>query len=280
MTQAQGSNFPWAWTGIAAVGLAAILWAERRAPLRARQEPEQRHVLRNLALAVANAGVMWLIEQRTVERLSHAVERRGWGLSRLPFLPKALRLPLALIVMDYTFYLWHRACHRVPGLYRLHAVHHADHDLDASTALRFHIGETVAALPVRAAQVLLAGLGPKDYAIWRRIFVLNVAFHHANWRLPAWAERWLSRVIVTPELHDIHHSKASRERESNWSSGLVLWDQLHGTLRRQARTASIGDPAYPRPQDRALAALLATRPVASKLDEPDRPEVARGGAGA
>jgi len=249
-------QFPWAWTALAAIGVGAILVAERRAPLRPRAEPEGPHVARNLLLAGANAAVMHTLEAATVERLSRLVERRNWGLSRLAFVPRWARLPVALLVMDYTFYLWHRACHRHGWLYRLHAVHHADRDLDASTAIRFHIGETLASTPVRAAQVLLAGLGPRDYAIWRRLFVLNVAFHHANWRLPGWAERWLSRGLVTPELHDIHHSKRAEERESNWGSGLVLWDQLHGTLRRKERTAEIGDPAYESAQRRALPGLL------------------------
>jgi sterol desaturase/sphingolipid hydroxylase (fatty acid hydroxylase superfamily) len=254
--RAQTTSFPWGWTLAAAAGLAAIAYAERKAPLRPRRECERAHVWRNLLLAGANGAFMSLVERPTVERLTHWVERRGVGLPRLLAVPGWARLGLALLVMDYSFYLWHRACHRFPGLYRLHAVHHADLDLDASTAIRFHLGEMLASAPVRAAQVLLAGLGPRDYAIWRRIFVLNIAFHHANWRLPPWLERLLSRVLVTPGLHHIHHSVDARERESNWSSGLVVWDQLHRTLRRQPRTAPIGDPAYCSERDHQIPGLL------------------------
>lgn len=256
--QARQEEFPWRWTILAVVGLGALFWAERRYPLRPRAEPEGGHVARNLTLAALNAAVLHVVETPSINGLTRLVARYDLGLSRRPWVPVWARLPVALLLMDYTFYLWHRACHRFPGLWRLHAVHHADRDLDASTAIRFHIGETLASLPVRAAQIVLAGLGPRDYAIWKRAFVLSVAFHHANLRLPAVVDRILSMVLVTPRLHDTHHSQDPTERESNWASGLVLWDQLHGTLRRRQRTAAIGDPDYAKARERKLAALLRT----------------------
>ena len=110
--------------------------------------------------------------------------------------------------MDYTLYVWHILTHRVPLLWRFHAVHHVDLDLDASTALRFHFGELAVSVPYRAAQIALLGVDAEALSYWQMFLSLSVLFHHSNVRLPREFESVLSWFVVTPRMHGIHHSKS------------------------------------------------------------------------
>jgi sterol desaturase/sphingolipid hydroxylase (fatty acid hydroxylase superfamily) len=174
--------------------------------------------------------------------LARRVEARRLGVShwlqgRIG-LSDGARDVVAVVLMDYTLYLWHVLSHRVPWLFRFHQVHHADLDLDTSTALRFHFGEFVAGVPYRAAQIAAIGVSPRALIVWQRLTAISVMFHHSNMRLPVRVERWLARVVMTPRLHGIHHSIVRDEQDSNWSSGLTVWDRLHGTYR-----ANVPQPA-------------------------------------
>ena len=172
------------------------------------------------------------------------------GIMQMLPLPSAARTAVALALMDYTLYLWHLLLHRSPALWRLHEPHHADLDLDASTAARFHFLEFVASIPWRAAQIVLIGVGPRTLALWQRLTLVEVFFHHSNVRLPFGLERWLARLVVTPRLHGIHHSVVRSERDSNFSSSLTLWDHLHGTVRTDVpqRRITIGLPNHRAPE--------------------------------
>jgi sterol desaturase/sphingolipid hydroxylase (fatty acid hydroxylase superfamily) len=149
--------------------------------------------------------------------------------------------------------------HRAPFLWRFHKVHHVDLDLTASTALRFHFAEMALSVPWRAAQVLLIGGSPRALAIWQDFLFLSVMFHHSNLRLPPKWERCLVRLIVTPRMHGIHHSIVEDETNSNWSSGLTVWDWLHGTLKLDLpqNAITIGVAAYREPNDVTLPKLIA-----------------------
>ena len=138
---------------------------------------------------------------------------------------------LALILLDYTLYLWHVLTHKLPFLWRFHKIHHADLDLTAATAIRFHFGEISISVVFRAAQILVIGVSPKAFKIWQNLLFLSIFFHHSNIKLPESFERKLQRILTTPRLHGIHHSEKQSEMDSNWSSGLTIWDYLHGTFR-------------------------------------------------
>jgi sterol desaturase/sphingolipid hydroxylase (fatty acid hydroxylase superfamily) len=214
-------------------GVAAVLVAtEVTHPLRRRQrEPKLRHMRRNATVGALSLATVQLCEQPIVLPLARYVERRRWGLlPRLP-VPDAVKPVLALVALDYTLYLWHVIVHRLPALWRFHRVHHADLDLDASTAIRFHVGELIASVPWRAAQVALIGVDARTLQTWQTLTLMSVLFHHSNARLPERVERLLALVLVTPRMHGIHHSTKADEMDSNWSSGLSLWDRLHGTFR-------------------------------------------------
>lgn len=236
-----------------------LVWLERRRPLRQSVEPKLTRESRNLAVAGISAVALQLTERPLIEKLTALVERRRWGLLKLSRLPVWLEVALAVVLMDYTLYLWHVLTHRLPFLWRFHVAHHVDLDLDASTALRFHFAELVLSVPFRAAQVLVLGTAPLSFSVWQNFLFLSIMFHHSNVRLPLEVERKLNKLVVTPRMHGIHHSIVREETDSNWSSGLTVWDWLHGTLRLGVPQGEviIGVPAYREPEEVELMRVLA-----------------------
>jgi sterol desaturase/sphingolipid hydroxylase (fatty acid hydroxylase superfamily) len=238
---------------------ALLIWQERRRPLRKRVEPEVPHYARNLVMASLGALTTVAIEAPLIQPLARFVEKRNLGLLGAFHLHGLVAAAAALVLMDYTFYVWHVLLHRVPLLWRFHAVHHVDLDLDTSTALRFHFGELLLSVPWRAAQVLVIGLSPFTFSVWQVWFALCVMFHHSNVQFPIRGERLLNRLLVTPRMHGVHHSKIAAETNSNWSSGLTVWDWLHGTLRLNVpqEKIKIGIPAFQNARAVILPAILA-----------------------
>jgi sterol desaturase/sphingolipid hydroxylase (fatty acid hydroxylase superfamily) len=237
----------------------ALLWFERKRPLRREVEPKLTRAARNLAVAASGAVALQLTEKPLVERLTALVERRRWGLLKRARLPLWLETAAAVVLLDYTLYLWHVLTHRLPFLWRFHVVHHVDLDLDATTALRFHFAELALSVPWRAAQILLIGVSPLSLSVWQTLLMVSILFHHSNVRLPVELERRLNLLFVTPRMHGIHHSTVREETDSNWSSGLTVWDVLHGTLRLDVPQdeITIGVPAYRDPRELELTKILA-----------------------
>lgn len=257
---------------LAGAALIAGLWlAERARPLRKQTHATAPRQLRNVAMGAGAMLVVTAIEMPLLERLAQGNVRARRGLVHALPLPRPLKLALGVAAMDYAFYWWHVATHRVPFLWRFHRVHHIDPDMDMTTALRFHALDMVVSLPFRIAQVVLSGADPGIVMAHRRFFDASVLFHHSNLRLPdRWDER-LSLVFTTPRMHGVHHSKVPAERDSNWSSGLSLWDRLHGTLRAKPRAAiDIGVADRASLADLTLANSLAApfRPTPQSLAEP------------
>jgi sterol desaturase/sphingolipid hydroxylase (fatty acid hydroxylase superfamily) len=241
-------------------GAFALLFSlERRRPLRRTVEPTLDRAERNLVMAGLAAAALQMTERPVTQRLTALVERRRWGLLRAIVLPRQIEAVIALLLLDYTLYLWHVLTHRVPQLWRLHIVHHVDLGLDASTALRFHAAELLVSVLWRAGQILCFGITRSTLSLWQTLTLLSVLFHHSNVRLPIEFERNLVRFIVTPRMHSIHHSTVHAETDSNWSSGLTIWDRLHGTLRLDVPqdAITIGVPAYREPNELGLINLLA-----------------------
>lgn len=243
---------------VAAGAVAALLVAERVSPLRERREDELPHTARNLSIVAITAVVTSLVERIILRPVQSLVERKRLGLLQRTSLSDRTRILLGALLLDYTLWWWHWMNHKVPFLWRFHLVHHVDHDLDASTALRFHFGEMALSVPYRAAQVLLFGIDRRTLDLWQRTLIASILFHHSNTRLPAAADDALARVLVTPRMHGIHHSDWLAETDSNWSSILSWWDWLHGTMRidiSQTRIR-IGVPAWQHPDDVTLPRLV------------------------
>jgi sterol desaturase/sphingolipid hydroxylase (fatty acid hydroxylase superfamily) len=236
---------------------AAVLVLERRYRARRYVEPQWTHARRNMAVAGIAAATVHLLEAPVVVPLARVVARRRWGLSYAIGGPPWLRSVLAVLLLDYTLYLWHIVVHRVPWLWRFHLVHHVDLDLDATTGLRFHAGELAASIPWRAAQVLVLGVSPTTLTLWQSLTLVSVLFHHSNTRLSDRLERRLSWIVTTPRMHAIHHSVNPVQLGSNFSSGLAVWDRLHRTARFDAGEVTVGVQGYLDPVEVALPRVLA-----------------------
>ncbi|MBK9244765.1 MAG: sterol desaturase family protein [Burkholderiales bacterium] len=216
----------------AGVFVLVALW-EALAPRRRRRFSRAQRWPHNLGLVALNAVVLRLLAPGAALAVALAAEDGRWGLLNLPALPAWIRVVLALLLLDLAIYLQHRLFHAVPALWRLHRVHHADPDYDVTTGLRFHPIEIGLSLAVKCA--VIAAIGAPVLAVLAFEIVLNAAamFNHANGRLPSAIDRWLRWLVVTPDMHRVHHSAILRETNSNFGFNLPWWDRLFGTYRAQ-----------------------------------------------
>ena len=240
------------------VGFVALLFIERRWPLRQRVDRWLRRLLINLMVAGPSFLILRLLLIPVVVAAATWAEARDFGLLRLIEIPTALATITAILLLDYTMYFWHWLNHRVPVLWRFHHVHHTDLDLDVSTAFRFHFGEMLLSVGARTIQVVIVGASPMAALIYEIVLEASTEFHHSNLRLPLRAERVLSWFIMTPRAHGIHHSIVAQETNSNYSNFLILWDRLHRTLRLNVRQQDIivGVPDYRDARELGLVSLL------------------------
>jgi sterol desaturase/sphingolipid hydroxylase (fatty acid hydroxylase superfamily) len=219
--------------------IAALLWWEHKRSLRCVVDNKLTRDARNLAVAGLAAIAIQSLEVPVAIAIATRAQQQRSGLVQIIRTPEWVKSVTAILLLDYTLYIWHRLTHRVPLLWRFHQVHHVDRERDASTALRLHFGEITMSVAFRAAQVWLIGPTLVSYAAWQTFLFICILFHHSNVRMPLIWERRLARVIVTPRLHGIHHSVVPEEVNSNWSSGFTVWDWLHGTLRTRVPQDSI-----------------------------------------
>lgn len=206
------------------------LW-ELLAPARDLSFPRLRRWPNNLALAALNVVIVRVLFPAAGVGLAVLAEAHGAGLLRLLDLPYWLAVLAGVAVLDLAIYLQHLLFHAVPALWRLHRVHHADPDFDVTTALRFHPVEILLSMFIKAAVIF--AFGPPVLAVLIFEFVLNGAsvFNHANIRLPPRIERVLRWLVVTPDMHRVHHSRIMRETNSNYGFNLSIWDRVFGTYR-------------------------------------------------
>lgn len=235
---------------LAAFG-AMALW-EGLAPARA-AGPRRRRWTANLGLAFVDALVVRLLLPGSTIAVALLAGREGWGLLNRADLPAPVAWLAALLLLDLAMYLQHALFHSVPVLARLHAVHHADPEFDVTTGLRFHPLEIVLSALVKLAAV--AALGPPVAAVVAFEVLLNAAamFNHANASLPARLEPWARRLLVTPDMHRIHHSVVERERNSNYGAILSVWDRMLGSYTASAAQLRIGLPGWN--DERTIASL-------------------------
>jgi sterol desaturase/sphingolipid hydroxylase (fatty acid hydroxylase superfamily) len=258
----------WLTPAIATVAFGAFVLLETKRPLRKRREDPLQRSARNLAMAGLTAAAVSALQGFIVRPVAEQVESRRLGLlARMP-LPPVLRRAAGVLLLDYTLWWWHWVNHRVPFFWRFHLVHHIDRDLDASTAIRFHFGEMSLSLFYRAAQIGILGVDRQTLSIWQAMLFVSIFFHHSNIRLTEDVDRALSRIVVTPRMHGIHHSDFAGETNSNWSSLFSWWDFLHGTFREDIpqRSIEIGVPAYQHPDDVTLGKSLAV-PFVEQRDD-------------
>lgn len=210
------------------MALAEWMW-----PRRVLTAPRARRWLTNLAIVGIDSLLVRAMAALSVPLAAVAAafyaERSGWGLLNLLALPGWLEIAVALVVLDFAIWLQHLLAHRVPVLWRLHQMHHADPDIDVSTAIRFHPLEIAFSMLYKIAWVLL--LGPSALAVVAFEVILNACamFNHSNVALPGWLDRILRLAVVTPDMHRVHHSTLPREHHTNFGFNLSIWDRLFAT---------------------------------------------------
>lgn len=209
------------------LGVFAVMatWEALR-PLRLGNLPRWLRWSNNLALLLAGNLLLRLVFPITAIGFAAWAEAQGWGVLGQVAWPVWAELGLALLVLDMAIYFQHRLFHIVPAFWRLHRVHHADTDFDVTTALRFHPLEIALSMLIKFA--VIAALGASPLAVLTFEIVLNAAamFNHGNVTLPSWLERPLRLLIVTPDMHRIHHSTLLHEANSNYGFNLSCWDRL------------------------------------------------------
>lgn len=214
-------------------GLAVL---ERFLPRRKPVQPGLRRWFTNLALVVIDtATVRVLALALPILAVAAAVDagQLGFGLFNQLNWPIWVELVLAVVILDFAIWLQHLITHKVPLFWRFHRVHHADRDFDVTTALRFHPLEIAASALFKVGLVYL--LGPSALAVVLFEVLLNATamFNHANLALPAWLDRALRLVLVTPDMHRVHHSARRDEHDSNYGFSLSVWDRIFGTYKAQ-----------------------------------------------
>lgn len=247
--------------------LLGLLAAEVLRPLRVRKLSRAGRLRVNLILAGTAAVPLRLLVVPTMLDIARSCQRHRLGLlPRLRLLSGGQRAVLGVLLLDATTYLWHRLNHGVPFLWRFHRVHHADADLDVSTAVRFHFGEVTLSTALHALQARVIAPTAATLITFEILLQAATMFHHSNWRLPRRIERLLLFALVTPRMHGIHHSILASETNTNFSVIFSVWDRLLGSARLgDLRQPIIGLPGVSPERASELGRLAAARLLVADL---------------
>jgi sterol desaturase/sphingolipid hydroxylase (fatty acid hydroxylase superfamily) len=259
---------------LVALALAEALW-----PRRGQDHGRGARWPHNLALIALDTLILRALVPLGVVGIALWGEAAGVGLFRLVAAPWWVSVPVTILLLDLAVYLQHVLFHRVPWLWRLHRVHHADVDVDVTTGLRFHPVEMLLSLALKGGVVLVVGGGAVAVLAFEILLNASSMFTHANVALPAHCDRLARRVLVTPDMHRVHHSVHRDECNSNYGFNLSCWDRLFGTYRDQPADGHaamrLGLEAFRAPGDQRLDRLLtqpwrAEREAAEARPGPDR----------
>lgn len=215
--------------GVFAV-MAALEWI---LPRKSRVMPRTGRWFTNISLIIVDTLTLRLVMPVLAVGMAIIAERSGWGLFNLTDWPIWLELISAVIIFDLLIYGQHVLMHQWPFLWRMHKVHHTDRDLDVTSGARFHPFEIILSMAYKLAAVAL--IGPAALAVFLYEIILNAAsmFNHANVKIPTALDRVVRAIIVTPDMHRVHHSVLMRETNSNYGNLLSIWDRLFRTYRDQ-----------------------------------------------
>lgn len=215
------------------LGLFAVLAAtEALAPRRARSQKRSQRWMTNWGFTILNTAMLRIIAiALPLLAVGAAVDAQaqGWGMFNAVNLPTWIEVVAAILILDFVIWAQHLITHKVPMLWRLHRVHHADVDMDVTTAIRFHPVEIALSMGLKIGVVYL--LGPAAIAVILFEIILNgtAMFNHANIRLPLRLDALVRRILVTPDMHRVHHSVHRHEHDSNYGFSLSVWDRMFGT---------------------------------------------------
>ena len=246
--------------GVAPVVLLAVFWGwESLRPFFGPRLGRYRHAGHNLAIALFNAVVLGFTFGLANFAVAAWSEQNQFGLLNLVDPSGPIRFMLALVLLDGWMYVWHRANHALPVLWRFHRMHHSERQMDVTTATRFHLGEHIGGAILRLGLIPLLGLQIWNLVAYDALVLAITQFHHADISIGR-GDRWLRLFIVTPFMHKVHHSDQQPETDSNYSTVLSVWDRLAGTFRMRSdpKTLVFGLSVFKEPQWQTWWGMLKT----------------------
>ncbi len=244
---------------VAAAVLGAMWLLEGLVPMFEGRRRRVRHGASNVALGLANAVVVAFVFAAAMLAATEWARANSFGLLRWLGAEGVAAAAAGFLLIDLWQYAWHRMNHGLPILWRFHAVHHADRELEASSGLRFHTGEIVLSSVARLAVLPVLGVSIAHVLLYEAVLLPVILFHHANVRLPENVDRRLRWLLVTPRMHWVHHSRHQPETDSNYSSVFSLWDRVFGSFRlsRDPGALRLGLAGMDRREWATLAGMLA-----------------------
>ncbi|NVC93369.1 sterol desaturase family protein [Vibrio natriegens] len=214
----------------------------------------------NLSLVAFNSVVIALVMPIAAFQAAVISSEHQWGLFQLLSLPDWLNVLLSIILLDFVIYVQHVIFHRIPVLWKLHRMHHADLDIDVTTGARFHPIEILISMVIKIGAVFMLGVSPIAIVMFEIILNASAMFNHSNAKLALPVDAWLRKAIVTPDMHRVHHSVIPRETHSNFGFFLSVWDRMFSTYRAQPELGHehvvIGLPDIRDKQEQRLDKLL------------------------
>jgi len=219
-----------------------------------------RHAVPHFITAIMNGLLTrFFLAGLTIAALAWA-ESKSLGLAHVLSLPAAAKLIFVFVLFDIWMYFWHMANHRFGFFWRFHRAHHSDTEMDTTTALRFHPGELVLSTFFRLPVVILIGMSFSQLVLFEVLLNVSTLFHHSNMAVPEKWDRMLRTVIVTPNMHRVHHSVELSETNSNFTSLLSVWDRLFRSFRTRedTHTITIGLPSFRETKYQRLWGFLIT----------------------
>lgn len=226
--------------GVFLAVLAVMAAWELASPLRRAEVPRLIRWSNNLGLVALDTAIVRLAFPLAAVGVADWADGAGFGLLHGLGLPGWVAVPLAMVALDLGIWAQHVLFHKVPWLWRLHRVHHADTHFDVTTGVRFHPIEIMASMAIKMALVAALGAPVLAVLLFELALSAGALFTHANLSLPARLDRALRRVIVTPDMHRIHHSVRHQETDSNFGFNLSVWDRLFGTYRAAPQDGQTG----------------------------------------
>lgn len=198
-------------------------------PRRQRNQPRAIRWMTNLGMVFLNSVMLKLMSPIAALIVAAYVEQHGLGFFSLVPLPAVLVILLSILLLDLAIYWQHVLSHKIPLLWRLHRVHHADRDIDVTTGIRFHPIEVMLSMLYKCLMILLLGAPVAAVFIFEIILNASAMFNHANMRLPLKVDAVLRKIVVTPDMHRVHHSVIPSETDSNFGFCLSVWDRWFGS---------------------------------------------------
>lgn len=214
----------------------------------------------NIGVLLLDAALVRLLIPTAAVGASLLAVGNGWGLFNVLQLRLSAGAILGFLILDFAIWAQHWAFHRVPALWRLHRMHHADLDFDVTTGVRFHPFEILISMAIKIAVIVAFGIPPVGVFVFEVMLNATSMFNHSNARMPLWLDRALRLVVVTPDMHRVHHSIERRETDSNFGFNLPWWDWLFGTYRAEPAAGhsgmTIGIPQFRDPGEQRLDRML------------------------